>query len=198
VTCSLGTIPGGQTRRITVVVRPTAPGCPQHNTVSATSPNADRHPADNLATHEGCFKLPALRVTATPTRSTIRAGETFDYRLLIHSPSPLRVGEGQICASLLRGVVLVRGSDAEPSLEQTDVGEREGRIDQICWWNPSLGAHESKVHRVTLRALRRTTGHKPTRISIEPGATTEEFAIAHVTIGVRVVAASTPPGGVTG
>jgi hypothetical protein len=198
VTCSVGTIPGGQTRRITVVVRPTAPGCPARNTVSAIAHNSDRHPADNLAFHEDCFRLPVLRVTATPTRSTVRAGETFDYRLLIHNPSPLRVGEGQICASLPRGVVLVRVADADPSLEQTDVGEREGRIDQICWLTPSLDAHESKAHRVTLRALRNTTGHKPTRITVQPGATTEDFATARVTTGVRVVAASTPPGGVTG
>ncbi|HEX5603676.1 MAG TPA: SBBP repeat-containing protein, partial [Pyrinomonadaceae bacterium] len=84
ITCGLGTLNGGATVTVTIVVTP--PAGTITNTATATLNETD-NPANNTATAETLVDLADLSITKKAAQSLVAPGSTFTYSLLVKNKS---------------------------------------------------------------------------------------------------------------
>jgi len=88
ITCGLGTLNGGATVTVTIVITP--PVGTITNTATATLNETD-NPANNTATAETLVDLADLSITKKAAQSLVAPGSTFTYSLLVKNKSAIPV-----------------------------------------------------------------------------------------------------------
>jgi uncharacterized repeat protein (TIGR01451 family) len=149
ITCSLGAIESGASVTITVVIKPRASGRAR-NAASATSCcGTDSTSANNLDTVDVNVRKVTLRLTKVASRSSVRAGERFSYRIRVRNPTKGEARNVKVCDRLPAGLAYV---NSKPTAKASG-GQR-------CWTIKSLKARKSRTFRVTVRAARGAHGSK--------------------------------------
>jgi uncharacterized repeat protein (TIGR01451 family) len=183
MTCSLGTIAAGGHVVITVVARPTRPGCRTRNAASATGDGADAAPATNLDTVDICVRSVALRLTKRANRSTAAAGGLITYTIRVANPTRGTARDVQTCDRLPAGLVYVRSR----SRAKLAAGG-------YCWTATQLGARTSRTYHLTARVLRGANGNIINRATVS-GA---QARTAQARARIHVLDTQARGGGVTG
>jgi uncharacterized repeat protein (TIGR01451 family) len=173
-TCELGTIPAGGRVTIRVLVSHRRPGC-QRNAASATGNGTDADPANGLDRVDVCVRKIPLRLTKVASRSTVRAGETFSYRIRVRNPTGGVARSVRVCDRLPSGVRFV--SPAPSS-------RRDGR--RRCWTIERLGARKSRTLRLSVRAALGASGRLLNRAT----ATSSDARPARARTRLRVLRAA--------
>ena len=183
VRCALGTVEAGRRVAIIVKLKPMTPGKGKRNVASATARGRDRNPADNLDRAVVAVRKVGLRLTKRVDRKVLRAGQTATYTIRVSNPTRGVARRVRTCDRLPAGLVHVR-STPKAKLSK----------GKHCWTIKRLAAGRHTTYRVTVRALRGTSGRKVnTAVTSSPDAkTTRARAV------VRVIAGNVRAGGVTG
>jgi uncharacterized repeat protein (TIGR01451 family) len=182
--CSLGAIPAGGNVTITVVAQPGRARCRQRNAASTTGAGTDANPANNLDTVDVCVRKVGLRLSKVADHSAVTAGGLISYTIRVSNPTKGTARHVRTCDRLPSGLVYVT-SKAKAKL-------RGGRW---CWRVQTLGPGKTKRYRITVRALRGTSGNKVNRATI---AGSPQARPARANRRVRVLPAHGRGGGVTG
>jgi uncharacterized repeat protein (TIGR01451 family) len=183
VSCSLGTVEAG--RSVTVMIRAVAirAGRATDTAAVAGSPSGQDAAADNTSAVTVRIVKPKLRLTQAVDRRTLRSDQTATYTLRVRNPSKRAIRKVRTCAELPAGLVFV---SAKPRAKLSR--------GMYCWTATRLRAGRSTTYRLTVRALRGTSGRKVNHaVASSPGARTR-----HARRWVRVVAGEVEAGGVTG
>jgi uncharacterized repeat protein (TIGR01451 family) len=183
MTCQLGTIKAGGKVTITVTVKLRDDGCKERNAASATADGTDTNPANNLARVDVCAKAVPLRLTKVADSASVRAGGLVSYTIRVSNPTKGELQDVDVCDRLPSGLVYV-SSKAKAKFTK----------GQYCWNIDTLGAHQSKSYRITVRALGSASGDRVNRATASAkGAKTKRASDP-----VRVLGARASGGGVTG
>jgi uncharacterized repeat protein (TIGR01451 family) len=124
---------------------------------------------------------PALTLTKGANRRTISAGQGVTYRIRVRNPSLQAVRNVRTCDRLPSGLVFVMST---PRARLTR--------SQYCWTAKRLGAGQSRIYRLTARALSVSSGTKVNRAS----ATSPDGATGRARRSVRVIGSGPLTGGV--
>jgi uncharacterized repeat protein (TIGR01451 family) len=188
VDCAIGKLDSGQS--VTVTVRATAlRSGTSSNTATVVPPPLPPGvppvdpPANNTGTARVRIVKPRLRVRKTSNRTSLRAGQTVDYTIRVTNPSRRAVRNVRTCDRLPSGMVLV---SSRPRA-------RVAR-GQHCWTARSLAAGKTVTYRITVRALRGTTGRKTNVVR----ASSPDARSGRATRTVRIARTPVRGGGVTG
>ncbi|MBF6621747.1 MAG: DUF11 domain-containing protein [Patulibacter sp.] len=184
VQCELGTVESGGRVEVTIRIRPTSTGTGKRNVVSTTASGTDRDPKNNLARETITVRKVALRLTKRVDRTVLRAGQTATYTIRVSNPTRGIAHDVRVCDDLPSGLVYVSSS---PRAKLS-----KGRY---CW--PAvkrLSAGKSKTYRMTVRAVKGTSGRKVNTAT----ASSPDSRTLRAKRTVRVVGGSVRPGGVTG
>ena len=189
VRCELGTLREGQSVAVTVTARavkagrsvnvgvvdvpPPPPGTPRDPT-----PRNNRDPARVVV------RRVDLGLTKSVNRSVLRAGQRVTFTIKVRNPSRrVTLRSVRTCDDLPAGLAFVKAS---PKAKLT-----KGRY---CWTAKALEPGQSKTYRITVRALRGTSGTRVNRaVATAPDANTRRANRA-----VRVIGGQIKAGGVTG
>jgi uncharacterized repeat protein (TIGR01451 family) len=182
--CSLGGIPAGGKVTITIVAQPKHARCRQRNAASATGAGTDANQANNLDTVDVCVRKVGLRLSKVADHSAVTAGGLIAYTIRVTNPTKGTARNVRTCDRLPAGLVYV-SSKAKAKL-------RGGRW---CWRAKTLGPGKAERYRITVRALRGTSGKKVNRATI---AGSPQAKAARAKRPVRVLPAAGRGGGVTG
>ena len=110
VTCSLGTIPSGEARTVTVVAEPVADGV-LANTLSASGDYADANAANDAATAETSVAQGAdLAVTLGESGDPVLSGEELTYSLTAANRGPFPAADPVLTQTLSPDVAFVSAS----------------------------------------------------------------------------------------
>jgi uncharacterized repeat protein (TIGR01451 family) len=155
ITCELGRIESGASVTVTMVIVPLESGR-QRNAASATSCcGTDGTPGNNMDEADINAQKIALRISKTVSSSTVRAGETFSYRIVVRNPSKGTARDVRVCDRLPSGLSFVRSAPSS---------RRSG--SQRCWTIGSLAAGKSRSFRMTVRAASGASGNKVNRATL--------------------------------
>lgn len=184
VRCDLGTIAAGGRVEVTVRLRPTSVGAGKRNVVSVTGSGSDRDPKTNVSRETITVRSVALRLTKKVDRTLLRAGRAATYTIRVSNPTKGIAHDVRVCDTLPSGLVHVRSTPRATLVK--------GRY---CWPTIKLlSAGQSRTYRMTVRAVKGTSGRKVnTATASSPDARTVRAKRT-----VRVVGGSARPGGVTG
>lgn len=184
IDCELGTIAAGSRATVTVVIKHREAGRNQRNAASAVAEGTDLTPSDNLDVTRVNVRPVPLKVRKVADRASVRAGETFAYRIRVWNPSRGEARRVRVCDRLPRGLVHVR---SQPRSRL--------RGGQRCWTISRLGPRRARVLRVTVRALPGASGRKVNRVTAR---SPDARAVARASRAVQIVAGQVAAGGVTG
>jgi uncharacterized repeat protein (TIGR01451 family) len=111
VTCNLGSLAGGATATVTIVVQPTANGT-LTNTAQVSMTEADPTPANNTATATTTVGSPPpsgvdLALTITDTPDPVRPGQSLTYRLTVRNNGTVAATNVVATSTLPAGVTFV-------------------------------------------------------------------------------------------
>jgi uncharacterized repeat protein (TIGR01451 family) len=175
ITCELGAIAAGESVTITMVIKPRETGRAR-NAASATSCcGTDTTPNNNMDTVDVNVRKVQLKVTKVASSSSVRAGETLNYRIRVSNPSKGEARNVKVCDRLPSGMSFVSSSPK---------AKRSG--GQRCWRIKSLKAGKSETFRVTVRTAKGANGRKVNRATVNSGDV--QPAIARRPVRVRGVA----------
>jgi uncharacterized repeat protein (TIGR01451 family) len=144
VTCQLGEIKSGKHAMIILTGTPARNGR-EHNTATVTFPGHNTaHAVAGVTTRIG----PILLLRKTPSRKTVKAGQSVVYRLRVTNPNPTPVRGVRVCDSL-PGALIYTSSNPRAHL----TGER------YCWMLGTLASHHSRTVQITGNAAPGKGGH---------------------------------------
>jgi uncharacterized repeat protein (TIGR01451 family) len=177
VTCDLGRIESGASVTVTVAIRPLEAGRAR-NAASATSCcGTDRVPDNNLDTVDINVRKVTVRLSKVASRSTVRAGETFSYRIRVRNPTKGQARKVKVCDRLPSGLRYVSSAPR---------AKRQG--GQRCWTIKTLSAGKSRTFRVTVRAANGANGRKTNTATVS----SPDVRAARARDAVRVLGVATP------
>jgi uncharacterized repeat protein (TIGR01451 family) len=181
VHCELGTLAVGQTATITVQAIAEEVG-DTTNTAKVDSASCTTHPCDEDPEKVTVVE-PRLRLTKQVSKRVLRAGQTTVYTIRVSNPSGVRLRNVRTCDRLPAGLVYV---SSKPKAKLSG--------GQHCWTVKRLGAGQSRTYKVTVRALRGTSGRKVNTAT----ATSPDAKRAQAKRTVVVIAEAPKPTIVTG
>jgi uncharacterized repeat protein (TIGR01451 family) len=183
ITCQLGTIAAGASATITLVGKHRELGGRQRNAASATGNGTDGRPANNLDSVDVRVRKVRLRLTKFASRTRVRAGETFDYRIRVRNPTKGEARRVRVCDRLPSGLAYVRATPGADLIR----GRR-------CWTIGRLASGERRTFHITVRALRGAEGPKVNTATATSPNIRKVTAREHV----RVEGGGVRGGGITG
>jgi uncharacterized repeat protein (TIGR01451 family) len=180
--CALGTMAEGATVRITVTARAIKTGRSVNSAV--ISAREDSNPRNNRDDVPVVVSKVDLGLTKTVDRRVLQAGQRATFTIKVRNPSRATLRNVRTCDDLPPGLAFVK---ATPKTKLV-----KGRF---CWTAKTLKPGQSKTYRITVRALRATSGTRVNRaVATAPDANTRRAKRAVRVIGGAV----SPAGGVTG
>ena len=190
VRCELGTLREGQRVRVTVTARAVRAGRTVNVGIVGLPPPPpnepelrDPTPRNNRDTARVVVKRAVLGLKKTVNRRVLRAGQRATFTIRVRNPGKVTLRRVRTCDRLPAGLVFVK---ATPKAKLT-----KGRH---CWTIKALKPRKTKTYRVTVRALRGTTGKKVNHAT----ATARDARTRRAKRAVRVIAGAVKAGGVTG
>lgn len=188
VDCAVGKLDSGQSVTVTVLATAIRSGNTKNTAVAVppvlppgTTPVDP--PGNNRSTVSVRIVKPQLRVTKQVNRTTLRAGQTATYTVRVTNPSRRAVRNVRTCDRLPSGLVL---ASSKPTAKLSR--------GQHCWTTKILGPGKGVTYRITVRALRGTSGRKTNVVE----ARSPDARRGRATRSVRVVSTAVKAGGVTG
>jgi uncharacterized repeat protein (TIGR01451 family) len=177
LSCQLGTIASDKSVTVTVVLKPRDTGSAR-NAVSAIGEGTDRTPSNNLAHADINVRPVPLRVTKVASRTSVRGGDTLQYRIRVQNPTRGEARDVRVCDRLPSGLRFV---SSQPRSAR--------RGNQRCWTIKRLGARQQRTFTVTVRAAKGAHGRKTNTVTVtSPDGARSVRARADV----RVTGAPTP------
>ena len=148
LTCELGTVAVGETRRLTVTgrARSNLAGTDLLNTVSVTAPQPDPVPesaVDRWVTRVGTYKVGAGLVQKVK-RPKVRSGKRDRLEIVVRNRSGNAITDARVCQRLPRQLVVVR-------VRRQNLLSRSR--SRICWTIALLEPGASKTYGTLVRAI---------------------------------------------
>jgi uncharacterized repeat protein (TIGR01451 family) len=177
ITCELGTIAAGESVTVTVVLRPRDLGRARNAASANACCGTDATPSDNLDVADVRVRRVSLRISKIASRSSVRGGERFSYRIRVRNPTRGEARNVRVCDRPSSGLRFVSSAPR---------ARRSG--SQRCWRIRRLRARQSRTYRVTVRAALGANGRVVNRAT----ATSRDARRATTRSRVRVRGIATP------
>lgn len=179
ITCTLGTLPVGQTVKIVVAARVRASGL-EHNTATASSATKLVDPQD--ATSTATTKVePILDIHEKESRTSATTGQNVIYETTVVNPTTVPIRKVTVCDDLPSGLLYVRSNPGA-----------HARSGQPCWTILKLPAGRSKHVTAVSNVSPGTGGKRVDRAT----ASAPGVRAGHASVVVNIIRAPQLPCGV--